>query len=398
MSDDLTPAQIEAQEWARDFAARFVAPKALAIDKDPHGPLRDELVREGAKAGMLSFLLPEALGGSGGDIFAGILVTEQIARACSGAAVLFGATGLGLAPLMLSGNFALLQELVPPLVATWDTDAPKLAALAATEADMGSDIMTGDPAARMGTRATRVEGGYKLDGNKVFISNGSLAGLVTVFATTDRSRPIRESWCCFAVTDDTPGFAVGQVFDKMGQRAAPAVELVFDDAFVPESHRVVPEGYGWQLTNMIMAVTRAPVGAIALGIATAAYEKAIEYAEVRVQGGKPIVQHQAVALMLADMAIRVEAARALVYKAGRAIAAGRPSIKASSMAKAYAADAAVANALDAIQVLGGNGYMHEFGVEKLLRDAKLTQIYEGTNQMNRLELVEAITAERGSSG
>jgi len=396
LSDGLTPEQLEAQEWAREFAQRYVAPKALEIDKDPHGPLRDELVREGAKAGVLSFLIPEVLGGTGGDMFAGLLVTEQIARACSGSAVLFGATGLGLAPIMLSGNFALLQELVPPLVASWETDEPKLAALAATEPDMGSDIMTGDPAARMGTRATKVDGGYRLNGNKVFISNGSLAGLVTVFATTDTSRPIRESWCCFAVTSDSPGFSVGQVFDKMGQRAAPAVELVFDDVFVPDEHRVVPEGYGWQLSNMIMSVTRAPVGAIALGIATAAYEKAIDYAEVRVQGGKPIVAHQAVALMLADMAIRVEAARALVYKAGREIAAGRPSIKLSSMAKAYAADAAVANALDAIQVLGGNGYMHEYGVEKLLRDAKLTQIYEGTNQMNRLELVEAITQERSA--
>lgn len=398
MSAELTATQLEAQQWARDFAQRCVAPKALAIDKDPHGPLRDQLVREGARAGLLGFLLPEFVGGAGGDMFSGLLVTEEIAAACAGAAVLFGATGLGLAPIMLSGNFALLQELVPPLVASWDTDAPRLAALAATEPDMGSDIMTGDPAASMRTRADKVDGGYLLNGNKVFISNGSLAGLVTVFATTDRSKPIRESWCCFAVTSDTPGFSVGQVFDKMGQRAAPAVELVFDDVFVPDAHRVVSEGYGWTLNNMIMSVTRAPVGAIALGIARAAYDKAIDYAEVRIQGGKPIVRHQAVALMLADMAIRVEAARALVYQAGQAIAAGRPSIKLSSMAKTFAADAAVANALDAIQVLGGNGYMHEYGVEKLLRDAKLTQIYEGTNQMNRLEIVEAITEERANVG
>jgi hypothetical protein len=143
-----------------------------------------------------------------------------------------------------------------------------------------------------------------------------------------------------------------------------------------------------------MSVTRTPVAAIALGIARAAYERALEYAEARVQGGRPIVHHQAMALMLADMAIRVEAARGLVWRAAAAVAGGQPSLKLSSMAKTFASDAAVANALDAIQVLGGYGYMHEYGVEKLLRDAKLTQIYEGTNQVNRFEIMEAVAAER----
>jgi alkylation response protein AidB-like acyl-CoA dehydrogenase len=171
---------------------------------------------------------------------------------------------------------------------------------------------------------------------------------------------------------------------------------VFDDVWVPENHRIAPGGGGWDLNRRIMSVTRAPVATIALGIARAAYDKALEYAEVRVQGGQPIVRHQAMQLLLADMAIRVEAARGLVWQAAQSIAKGQPSLKLSSMAKTFASDAAVANATDAIQVLGGYGYMHEYGVEKLLRDAKLTQIYEGTNQINRFEIMEAVASERGA--
>jgi alkylation response protein AidB-like acyl-CoA dehydrogenase len=172
--------------------------------------------------------------------------------------------------------------------------------------------------------------------------------------------------------------------------------LVFDDVFVPEHHRVGPEGGAWALNRLIMAMSRPAVAAIALGIGRAAYDKAVAYAEGRVQGGRPIIGHQAVQLMLADMAIRTEAARHLVIGSARSIMAGQPSLKLSSMAKTFAADAAVANALDAIQILGGYGYTREAGVEKLLRDAKLTQIYEGTNQVNRFEIVEAIAAERGT--
>jgi acyl-CoA dehydrogenase len=165
---------------------------------------------------------------------------------------------------------------------------------------------------------------------------------------------------------------------------------------VPEEHRLGAEGHGWELNRQVMSVTRAPVGAIAVGIARSAFDHALEYSEARVQGGVPIVGHQAVQLMLADMATRVDAARHLVHEAVRSIEAGRPSLRLSSMAKTFASDAAVANSLDAIQILGGYGYMHEFGVEKLLRDAKLTQIYEGTNQINRFEIMESLALERGT--
>lgn len=399
----LTPEQLEARDWAREFARRSVAPRALELDSDPDSPARDELLREAAAAGVLGMSLPEVLGGSGMDSVASALATEEIAAACSGCAVLFGANSLGMLPILLSFDLAAITSFVMPVVESWSTDSPKLAALAATEPEAGSDFIFGHPEARIGTRARPVDGGYVLNGTKIFISNGSLASLVTVFARLDgdgpwSDRPWRERMVCLAVTSDMEGFSVGQVFHKMGQRACPAAELVFDDVFVPADHLVGEEGKGWDINRSVMGVTRAPVGAIALGIARRAYELALTYAEARVQGGKPIVAHQATQLMLADMAIRVEAARHLVLEAMRAIGAGQPDLTLSSMAKAFASDAAVANALDAIQVLGGHGYMHENGVEKLLRDAKLTQIYEGTNQINRFEIMEGIAAERAGAG
>jgi alkylation response protein AidB-like acyl-CoA dehydrogenase len=387
---ELTEEQCDVREWAREFAARAITPRALALDKDPESPLRDELIREGARAGLFGNVLPEFLGGLGHDPLTSALVTEEIAAACSGCAVLFGATMLGASPILLSGNLDLIERFIRPLAESWDSDAPKLAALAATEPGLGSDFISGHPQGRAQTRVEKKDGGYLINGRKVFISNGSLASLVTVFASHDVRQPIRESVSCFAVPTDNPGFAVGQIFDKMGQRACPACELLFDDVFVPADHLIGEERAGWDLNRNIMSVTRTPVATIALGIARSAYDKALDYAGERVQGGQPIVRHQAVQLLLADMAIRVEAARGLVWRAARSIAAGKPSLTLSSMAKTFASDAAVANASDAIQILGGNGYMHEYGVEKLLRDAKLTQIYEGTNQINRFEIMEGI--------
>lgn len=392
---ELTSEQREIQEWARAFAQRSIAPRALALDKNPESPARWELIREGAQAGIFGSHIPEPLGGTSRDLFAGVLVTEELAAACAGCAVLFGASALGISPILLSADIDKILHFIPPLVQSWATDRPQLAALAATEPDAGSDVINGNPTARLGTRVRKTSDGYVINGRKIFISNGSIASLVTVFASHDTTASIRESWSCFAVPTDTPGFAVGQIFDKMGQRAAPAAELIFDDVHVPADHLIGAEGAGWALNRLVMSVTRTPVAAIALGIARTAYEKALEYAEVRVQGGQPIVRHQAMQLLLADMAIRVEAARGLVWKAAQAIAAGQPSLKLSSMAKTFASDAAVANATDAIQILGGYGYMHEYGVEKLLRDAKLTQIYEGTNQINRFEIMEAVGVERG---
>ena len=393
---ELTTEQLEIQEWAREFAARYLAPRALELDKNPESPAREELIREAARAGLIGNSLPEFLGGQGHDPLTGALVTEELAAACSGCTVLLGATMLGLAPILASGDLEAIERFVKPMAESWETDRPRMAGLAATEPGLGSDFILGHSEGRARTRVERKGNGYLINGRKVFISNGSIANLVTVFATHDSDAPIRESMTCFAVPTDTPGFAVGQIFDKMGQRACPAAELLFDDVFVPEDHLIGPERGGWELNRLIMSVTRTPVATIALGIARAAYDRALDYAAERVQGGRPIVRHQAIQLLLADMSIRVEAARGLVWKSAAATAAGKPSLKLASMAKTFASDTAVANATDAIQVLGGNGYMHEYGVEKLLRDAKLTQIYEGTNQINRFEIMEAVIEEIGS--
>jgi acyl-CoA dehydrogenase len=392
----LSDEQREVQQWAREFAQREIAPRALLLDKDPESPEREVLLRAAARAGLLGSSLPDFLGGAGHDPVTGALVTEELAAECSGCAVLFGASMLGMLPILLSGNLGAIERFVRPIAQSWETDHPKLAALAATEPDAGSDFIMGHPQGRLRTRVEKKNGGYLINGRKIFISNGSLASLVTVFASHDPTGPIRESVSCFAVPADTKGFAVGQVFEKMGQRAAPAAELIFDDVWVPEENRLGNEGGGFALNRLIMSVTRTPIAAIALGIARSAYEKALAYAEARTQGGGPIVRHQAIEIMLADMAIRVEAARALVWSAASSLAVGKPSLKLSSMAKTFASDAAVTNALDAIQILGGYGYMREYGVEKLLRDAKLTQIYEGTNQINRFEIMEAIAAERAA--
>jgi alkylation response protein AidB-like acyl-CoA dehydrogenase len=393
---ELTTEQREVQEWAREFAARYVTPRALELDANPESPQRDELIREASRAGLFGNSLPEPLGGLGHDPLMGALVTEEVSAACSGCAVLFGANMLGLAPILMSGDLEAIERFVAPIAASWETDQPRLAALAATEPGMGSDFIQGHSRGRARTRVERKGDGYLINGRKVFISNGSLASLVTVFASHDPDAPIRESMSCFAVPTDSPGFAVGQVFDKMGQRACPAAELLFDDVFVPEEHRIGRERGGWELNRLIMSVTRTPVATIALGIARAAYDTALGYAAERIQGGQPIVRHQAIQLLLADMSIRVEAARGLVWRSAAATAAGKPSLKLASMAKTFASDAAVANATDAIQVLGGNGYMREYGVEKLLRDAKLTQIYEGTNQINRFEIMESVMQEIGA--
>lgn len=229
---ELTTEQREIQEWARQFAARYIAPVALELDANPESPAREELIREASKAGLLGNVLPEFLGGQELDPMMGALITEELAAACAGCTVLMGATMLGITPILASGDLGAMERWIKPLADSWTTDSPKMAALAATEPGMGSDFIQGHAEGKASTRYERKDGGYVINGRKIFISNGSLADMVTVFASRDTRAPIRDSISCFVVPADTPGFAVGQVFDKMGQRACPATELLFGKSVV----------------------------------------------------------------------------------------------------------------------------------------------------------------------
>ncbi len=256
----------------------------------------------------------------------------------------------------------------------------------------------GSRTARLSTLARKEGDEYVISGRKVFISNGSIANLVCVFAATSREEGVA-SWTCFAVPTDAEGFHVARALDKMGQRSSPTAELFLEDVRVPEENVIGGLGQGWALNKQTLAASRGPTGAIAVGVARAAFEAALEYACTRVQGGKPLVEHQLIQEMLADMAIEIEAARLLVWKACSVAENQLPiPMREASMAKVFASDVAMRVTTNAVQILGGYGYMKEMGVEKLMRDAKLTQIYEGTNQINRLEIAYALMREEGAWG
>jgi alkylation response protein AidB-like acyl-CoA dehydrogenase len=383
------------QKTARRFAEREIRPIALELDQAPKDDFCWEIVRKGGEIGLLSFLIPEEYGGGGQAMMGYTILLEELSVACSGVATIFGAHGLGLAPILLSGDVEAWERFFPPVVAAERSDRPYLCAYAITEPEAGSDVEheEGARTARLTTWARREGDEYIINGRKCFISNGSVASLVTVFATLDREAGI-DAWTCFAVPTDTPGFVVGRVEDKMGQRACPAAELIFEDVRIPKENVIGGEGGGWLLNQQVLASSRGPVGAIAVGIARNAYEIALRYASERYQGGKPIIKHQAVKMMLADMAIKIEAARLLAWKASYlADTQLPPPRKEPAMAKTFASDIAVEVCLDAIQILGGYGYMRDYGVEKCLRDAKLCQIYEGTNQIQRLVILEEIERE-----
>jgi len=392
LSDDL----IAVQKLARQFAEREIKPIALKLDQAPKDYFHWDIVRKGAEIGLLSFFIPEAYGGAGQGVMCYAVLMEELSAACSGVALIFGAHGLGLAPIILSGDLEAWERFLPPIVEAERSGQPKLCAYAITEPSAGSDVEDpeGSRTARLTTFARKVSGGYVLNGRKCFISNGSVASLITVFASLDPAAGV-DAWTCFAVPADSPGFSVGTIEDKMGQRACPAAELIFEDCFVPAENVIGGEGGGWALNQQVLASSRGPVGAIAVGIARAAYEAALAYAKERWQGGKRIIEHQAIRMMLADMRTQVEAARLMAWKAcWLADNQLPPPAEWAAMAKVFCSDVAMRVTTDAVQILGGYGYMREYGVEKLMRDAKLTQIYEGTNQINRLAVMEPELASR----
>ncbi len=376
----LTEEQTLLRDAVRTLADQRVAPRAAEIDRTSEFPqdLRELL----AAQDILALPFPEEFGGLDADLLTICLAIEQISRACATTGLILAVHELASLPLLMAGTPEQQARWLPALAS-----GEHLIAFALTEADAGSDV------AAIRTRAVRDGDDYVLTGSKRFISQGSVADLITVFAVTDAdpaaSRHTRLS--CFIVEVPTPGFEVARLEHKMGLRGSPTAELAFDGVRVPAANLIGAEGDGFGLAMRTFERSRPGIAAQAVGIAQGALEAATAYARDRRQFGQRIGDHQMVAAMLADMDAATESARQLLYKACTEIDAGSPDAgRWSAMCKLVAGDAAMRVTTDAVQVLGGYGYIDEFPVERMMRDAKITQLYEGTQQIQRLVVARAL--------
>lgn len=364
-------------EAIREIARERVAPRAAEIDHTAQFPWdMKELL---AQQDILAMAYPEEYGGLGSSELAVVMAIEELSRNCATTGLILAVQQLGSLPIMLMGNEEQKRKYLPSLASgEW------LAAFGLTEAGSGSD------AAAMQTFAVRSGDKYILNGSKRFITNGGLAHVNSIFAITDTKVGTR-GISAFIVEKDFPGFSIGRIEDKMGIKGSQTAELIFTDCEVPAENLLGHEGDGFKIAMMTLDRTRPGVGAQALGIAQGALDLAVSYSKQRVQFNKPISDNQGIQFMLADMATKVEAARLLVYNAAEMIDRGEPNFsKYSSMAKMYASDIAMEVTGDAVQVLGGYGYMKEYPAERMMRDAKITQIYEGTNQIQRMVIARAL--------
>jgi len=380
MDFELTEEQKMLKTMAQDFATKELEPIAAQIDEESRFP--EENVKKMAELGLTGIGLPEEHGGSGGGATEFCIVIEEISRVCAATgAILLASSGLAVEPIYVYGNENQKKRFVTP-VATGE----KLASFALTEAGAGSD-----PAA-LDTTATRKNNGYLLNGTKIFITNGAEAGIALVFAATDKSLR-HKGITAFVVEKDTPGFTVGKHEHKLGIRASSTVELVFEDCLVPEENRLGNEGEGFKIAINAIDASRVVVAAQALGIAQSAFDKALTYAKERQQFGQPIANFQAIQWMLADMATQIDAARLLTYRAAYLQDKGQPFIKEASMAKVFAAETSAFVTSKAIQIYGGYGYVKEYPLERYFRDAKITEIYEGTSEMQRMTIARQLIRE-----
>ena len=379
----LTEEQALLRDAVRDIADERVAPRAAEIDRTGEFPqdLRELL----ATQDILALPFPVEHGGLGGELLSLCLAIEQLSRACATTGLILAVQELGSLPLLLAGSPEQQARWVPRLAS-----GEQLIAFALTEAEAGSDV------AAIRTQAVRDGDDYLLTGSKRFISQGSVADLITVFAVTDPAADRHNRLSCFIVEVPTDGFAVTRIEHKMGLRGSPTAELAFDGVRVPAGNRIGAEGEGFGLAMRTFDRSRPGIAAQAVGIAQGALEAATAYARDRRQFGQRVGDFQMVAAMLADMDAATEAARQLLYKACVEIDAGAPdAARWSAMCKLVAGDAAMRVTTDAVQVLGGYGYIDEFPVERMMRDAKITQLYEGTQQIQRLVVARALLGKDG---
>jgi acyl-CoA dehydrogenase len=376
MDFSLSDEQLALQAAARRFAREEIAPIAAAHDQS--GEFPREVIRKAWELGLASTAIPSEYGGVGLPLVDSCLVTEEIAWGCAGFGTSIMCNDLGLMPILLAGSEEQKREWLRACAERF-----LLVSFCLSEPNAGSDV------AGLQLLATREGSGYRLDGTKCWITNGGEADLYTVFATLDRSARHR-GICAFVLPADTPGITRGKKEDKMGQRASDTRVLIFEGVRVPAAQRLGAEGEGFKIAMRALDRTRPSIGALAVGIAQRALDESVAYARERKAFGTPIGSFQAVQFLLADMAKDVEAARLLTLQSAWMVDRGLRASKHSSFAKCFATDAAMRVTTDAVQIFGGNGYTREYPVEKLMRDAKLMQIYEGTNQIQRLVIAREL--------
>lgn len=370
VSFELTDEQKMLQKMARDFAEKEIIPVAEHYDQTAEFPI--DVVNKGRELGLVNLNIPLEYGGPGASVFEECLVNEELAYGCSGISTAMSVNNLSSLPILIGGTEAQKQLWLGERM----VDKGQLAAYCVTEPGAGSNV------AGMQTRAERVNGKYILNGSKMFISNVNFSSFYTVFAVTNPAAK-HKGISCFLVERDTPGITISKHFDKLGQRAADTAEIVFENVEVPAENRIGEEGQGFMLAMMVFDHSRPGVASGAVGVARRALEESVKYAKTRETFGQPIWQHQAIGHKIADMAIQIEAARLLAWQAAWMVDHGVSNPRVVASAKAFAADMAMRVTVDAVQVFGGYGYMKEYPVEKLMRDVKVYQIYEGTSEVQR---------------
>ncbi len=382
----LTEKQTAIRDLARKIAVEKIRPARAKLDETSDFPR--EILDELARANLCGIFIPEQYGGTGDGCLGLCLAVEEIARVCAGVCATYAATALGSFPILLAGTDEQRERYLPAVAS-----GKALAAFGLTEANAGSD------AGAIETTAVSDGDFYVLNGRKQWITNAGEAQIYTIFAMTDKSRGSRGA-TAIIVEKDTPGMTFGRKENKMGIRASLQREIFFEDCRVSKKNVLGREGMGFIVAMKTLDNTRPGIGAQAVGLAQGAFDEAIAYARERKQFGASITSFQAIQHMLADMATQIEAARALVYATARMIDGGLTNVsKESAMAKVFASDMAMRVTTDAVQIMGGYGYMKEYPVEKMMRDAKITQIYEGTNQIQRNVIARHLIKESaGASG
>jgi alkylation response protein AidB-like acyl-CoA dehydrogenase len=381
----LTEEQIMIRDLARQIAEEKIVPVRAELDEQNKFPW--EIMKAMAQSDLFGLYIPEEYGGLGKNTLELCIAVEEFSKACLGVATSYAANALGTYPILLFGSDSQKKKYLPDIAA-----GKRLVGFGLTEANAGSD------AGGIQTTAKLDGNEYILNGTKQWITNGGEAEIYSVIAITDRSKGPRGA-AAFIVEKGTPGFTFGKKENKMGIRASATCELIFDNCRIPKENLIAKEGMGFIVTMKTLDSSRTGVGAQGVGVAQGAINEAIKFAKQRVQFGQPITSFQAIQHMLADMQTQTEAARALVYSVARFVDSGAKDIsRASAMAKLFATDTAMRVTTDAVQVMGGSGYMKEYPVEKMMRDAKILQIYEGTNQIQRtviaLDMIKAVAKQK----